>query len=152
LLIATMTLRVLHARQVLDRARDADGDVEIGRHDLAGLAHLPVVRRKARIDRGARGAHGGAQLVGQPSISAKSSSEPTPRPPETTTPAEVSSGRSLSATLSSTHSDRPGCRRPRRWSRPGPSPPVPAASKVEVRIETTFLASLDFTVWIALPA
>lgn len=36
-------LRVLHAGQVLDRAGNADGDVELRRHDLAGLAHLPVV-------------------------------------------------------------------------------------------------------------
>ena len=57
-------LRVLHAGEVLDGARDADRDVEVGRHDLAGLAHLPVVGRVARVHRGARGAHGGAELVG----------------------------------------------------------------------------------------
>ena len=31
-------------------------------------------------------------------------------------------------------------------------PPSPAAGKVEVRTVITFLASVDFTVWIALPA
>src|SRR3954470_12595067 len=36
--------RVLHAREVLDRAADADRDVELRRDDLAGLADLPVVR------------------------------------------------------------------------------------------------------------
>ena len=45
--------------------RDADGDVQLRRDDLAGLADLPVVRRVARVDRGAAGAQGGAQLVGQ---------------------------------------------------------------------------------------
>src|ERR1700675_3449217 len=33
-------LGILHAGEVLDRARDADRHVEVGRHDLAGLAHL----------------------------------------------------------------------------------------------------------------
>src|SRR5262245_35422862 len=33
-------LRVLHSGQMLDRAGDADGDIELGRHDLAGLADL----------------------------------------------------------------------------------------------------------------
>ena len=32
--------RVLHPRQMLDRARDADGHVQLRRNDLAGLAHL----------------------------------------------------------------------------------------------------------------
>ena len=58
-------LGVLHAGEMLDRAGDADGDVELGRDDLAGLADLLVVRRIAGVDRGARGADGGAQLVGQ---------------------------------------------------------------------------------------
>ena len=34
----------------------------------------------------------------------------------------------------------------------GAEPPSPAAWKVEVRTVMTFLASVDFTVWIALPA
>ena len=34
----------------------------------------------------------------------------------------------------------------------GALPPAPVAWKVEVRTVITFLASLDFTVWIALPA
>src|SRR5690606_1331149 len=38
-------LAVLHAGEVLDSAGNSDGDVEFGRHDLAGLADLPVVRR-----------------------------------------------------------------------------------------------------------
>src|SRR6218665_1574798 len=37
-------LRVLHACQVLDSTRDARGDVELWRDDLASLTHLPVVR------------------------------------------------------------------------------------------------------------
>src|ERR1043165_4458220 len=31
-------LGILHAGEMLDRAADADGDVELGRDDLAGLA------------------------------------------------------------------------------------------------------------------
>ena len=49
---------------MLDRARDADGDVKFGCHDLAGLADLPVVRSITRIHRGARGTHRGTELVG----------------------------------------------------------------------------------------
>src|SRR6187401_633023 len=55
--------RVLHAGEMLDRARDADRDVELRRHHLAGLPHLPVVRRIAGIDRCARRADRGAELV-----------------------------------------------------------------------------------------
>src|SRR3546814_16977290 len=51
--------------EVLGGAGDADGDVEFGRDDLAGLADLIVVGRVTRIDRGARGAHPGAELVGE---------------------------------------------------------------------------------------
>src|SRR5581483_8515283 len=58
-------LAVLHPGEMLDRARDADGNVEIRRHDLAGLADLVVVGHVARVDRGAAGAEPGAQLVGQ---------------------------------------------------------------------------------------
>ena len=36
--------RVLDAREVLDRAGDADGDVELRRDDLAGLTYLQIVR------------------------------------------------------------------------------------------------------------
>src|SRR5258706_16471771 len=56
-------LAVLHPGQVLDRARDADCDVELGCHDLARLAHLVVVGAVARVHRGARGADRGSQLV-----------------------------------------------------------------------------------------
>src|ERR1700722_2840021 len=50
---------------MLDRPRYADGDIEFRRHHLAGLADLPVVRRIAGVDRGARGADAGAELVGE---------------------------------------------------------------------------------------
>ncbi len=49
---------------MLDRAGDAASDVEFGGDHLAGLADLPVVRGIARIDGGAAGADGGAELVG----------------------------------------------------------------------------------------
>src|SRR5262249_45639851 len=49
-------LRILHAGEVLDRARDADRDIEVGGDDLAGLADLIIIGHEARIDGGARGA------------------------------------------------------------------------------------------------
>src|SRR5215471_88774 len=58
-------LGVLHAGEMLDRAGDADGNVELGRHHLAGLADLPVVGRIAGVDCGARGADARTQLVGK---------------------------------------------------------------------------------------
>src|SRR5262245_14716118 len=51
--------RGAHAGEVLDRAADADGDVELGRDDLAGLADLLAVRAPARVDDGARRADRG---------------------------------------------------------------------------------------------
>src|SRR6516164_4543300 len=56
-------LGILHAGKMLDRARYADRNVEFGRDDLAGLAHLPVVRGVAGIDGSARGTHCRTQLV-----------------------------------------------------------------------------------------
>src|SRR3546814_15917190 len=49
---------------MLDGSGDTDGDVEVGCHHFAGLADLVVVGHEAGVDRGARGADGGAQLVG----------------------------------------------------------------------------------------
>src|SRR5436190_9810398 len=58
-------LGVLHAGEMLDRAGNADGDIKLRGHHLAGLADLPVVGRIAGIDRRARGADTGAELVGK---------------------------------------------------------------------------------------
>src|SRR5712664_764770 len=44
--------RVLDARQMLDCAGNADGDVEFGGYDLARLTHLHFVRRIPGIDGG----------------------------------------------------------------------------------------------------
>ncbi|MNC22428.1 hypothetical protein D3C75_704300 [compost metagenome] len=49
---------------MLDRAGDTDGDVQLWSNDLAGLTDLHVVGYETCVDRGARGPHGGAQLVG----------------------------------------------------------------------------------------
>src|SRR5262247_4175167 len=57
-------LAVLHAREMLDGAGDADGHIEFGRDDLAGLPDLVVVGHEAGIDGRAAGADGGAELVG----------------------------------------------------------------------------------------
>ncbi len=56
---------ILHPREMLDRARNADRDIDLRRDDLAGLADLIIVGRLARIDRGAAGADPGAELVGE---------------------------------------------------------------------------------------
>src|SRR2546426_1393154 len=53
-------LRRAHAGQVLDRARDAEAHVELGRDRPARLADLEPVRAPARVHRRARGAHCGA--------------------------------------------------------------------------------------------
>ena len=58
-------LAVLHAGEMLDGTGDADGDVEVGGHDLAGLADLPVVGRVAGIDRRAGRPDGGTDTVGE---------------------------------------------------------------------------------------
>jgi hypothetical protein len=65
LLIATMVFAALHAGEVLDRAGDGDGDVEVGGDDLAGLADLPGRRDHARVGGGAAGSEGAAEEVGQ---------------------------------------------------------------------------------------
>ena len=41
---------VLDAGQVLDRAGDADRDIQCGRNDLAGLADLEIARYVAGVD------------------------------------------------------------------------------------------------------
>ena len=146
-------LGILHAGEMLDRAGDADGDIEFRRHHLAGLPDLPVVRRIAGIHRRARGANAGAELVGQR--------------------LDVF-GEILAALHGAAAGDDDfcGCQfrtvafcnllTDKGLERPGSSadaafstealPPSPAAAKVEVRTVMTFLASFDFTVWIALPA
>src|SRR6202049_4761210 len=58
-------LRRLHAGAVLDRSGDAQRDVQLRRHGLAGLAHLELARVVAGVDRGTRRADGGAKRVGQ---------------------------------------------------------------------------------------
>ena len=89
-------LRALHPGEVLDGARDADREVELGRDDVAGLTDLELARRIARVargaaraDRGAEGSASGSRTSANCSLSA--------RPPETMTDASPSSGRSLLA-------------------------------------------------------
>ena len=147
-------LGILHAGEMLDGAGDADRDVEVGRDDLAGLADLPVVRRVAGIDRGARGADRGAELVGDRldvfgEILARSACA---RPPEMMILAEVSSGRSDFDSSSPTKAGEAGIGRRRDRLDRRPSRRSPAAWKAAVRTVMTFLASVDCTVWTALPA
>jgi hypothetical protein len=78
--------------------------------------------------------------------------EPSARPPEMMILAEVSSGRSLfrQAVLDEGR-DRPLSAAAVTVSTLA-EPPSPAAWKEAVRTVMTFLASVDCTVWIALPA
>ncbi|VDC18946.1 hypothetical protein XINFAN_00032 [Pseudogemmobacter humi] len=76
---------------------------------------------------------------------AKLSFEPIPRPPETTIFALVSSGRSEAATRSSTKAERSPPASPVTAST-GAEPPAPAAAKLAVLTENTFVESPDFTV------
>src|SRR3954469_10397764 len=55
-------LAVLHPGEMLDRARNTDRDIQIGRDDLARLPDLIIIGHIARIDRGARGADRGVEL------------------------------------------------------------------------------------------
>ena len=151
--MATMTLRVLHAGEMLDGAGDADGDVEVGRHDLAGLADLVVVGHVAGIDRGARGADGGAELVGDrldaccevlADLHAAAAGDD-----------DLGRGQLRPVGLRQLLADegreaRIG--RAPRPSRSAPSRPRRAAWKAAVRTVMTFLASVDCTVAMALPA
>src|SRR5699024_11069350 len=57
--------RILDAGEMLDGPRNTDGDVELRRDDLAGLADLEVIGHVTGIDGGARGADGGAEFVGE---------------------------------------------------------------------------------------
>src|SRR4051812_23369264 len=54
-------LRALHADLVLDRARDAGGEVELRRHRLAGLPDLARVREPAGVDHRPRRGDGAAE-------------------------------------------------------------------------------------------
>lgn len=58
-------LAVLHARQVLDRPRDAHGQVQLRRDVLARLADLQAVVREAAVDGGAGRTDRRAQRVRQ---------------------------------------------------------------------------------------
>ncbi len=79
------------------------------------------------------------------------SAEPSARPPETMTLAEPSSGRSDLATSSPLKLDRPGSAAADTAST-GALPVISAALNEAVRTVSTFLASADCTVWMALPA
>ena len=65
--------------------------------------------------------------------------------------AEVSSGRSDFDSSSPANCDRPGSGAPATVSI-GAEPPIPVGWNAAVRMVSTFLASVERTVWIALPA
>ena len=58
-------LTVFHARKVLDRTGNPDCDVKIRRNNLTGLANLPVIGGITAINRSARRANSGVQLICQ---------------------------------------------------------------------------------------
>jgi len=55
LFVAMKILGVFHAREMLDRSRNADRDIDVRRDDLAGLASLIIVRTVACVYRCAAG-------------------------------------------------------------------------------------------------
>jgi len=55
----------LHAREMLHRAGDADGEINIRLDGLAGLADLHGVGHPAGVDCGAAGADGAAEDIGE---------------------------------------------------------------------------------------
>ena len=78
---------------MLDRPGDAQRDVQLRGHRLAGLADLELTRVVAGVHRGTerRRRH---PWIGESSTTLNFSALPTPRPPATTMLASVSSGRS----------------------------------------------------------
>ena len=74
------------------------------------------------------------------------------RPPETTTRAAVSSGRSLLAISAPRKAERPGSSAAATASTGAEPPSAGTGSKEAARTVMTFLASEDFTVASALPA
>jgi hypothetical protein len=81
--MAMMTSEALHADAVLDRARNAGGDVELGANRLAGLAHLAVRGHPAGLDQRACRADLGAEHLGEIPDQLKILGRFRPRPPET---------------------------------------------------------------------
>ena len=75
-----------------------------------------------------------------------------PRPPEITTRAAVSSGRSLLDSSADTNRDTAGLATAATASTAALPPSAATGSKLAARTVITFLASLLFTVAIALPA
>ena len=73
----------LHPDLVLDRAADAEREVQLGLDDLARLADLLAVRDPARIDSGAGRADGPAERLGEVARRARNRpAPPMPRPPD----------------------------------------------------------------------
>ena len=60
-----MVLRALHADQVLDRAGDAEREVQLRRDRLAGAADLPLHRQPAGVADRARRRELGAERLGE---------------------------------------------------------------------------------------
>ncbi len=155
LLMATMRLAVLHAGEMLDRAGDADRDIDFGRDDLAGLADLIIVGRHSprRPRRGWRRRRRRACRRAARCIAWKCSLRA-----ERAAARDDDLGAGQLRPLGLARSRRrrslkgPGrpCRRP---ARPYAEPPSRAAfSKAVPRTVITFFASDDLTVAIALPA
>jgi hypothetical protein len=149
--MATMTLESFMPGEVLDRAGDAERHVKVGRHHLAGLAHLPVVGGEPCIHRRAGGAHGGVELVGQAlhDLEALLGADAAPARDDDARRGELGPLGGRDAVLD--QAERPGS-----WgagtSSWGAEPPVAAGSKPEVRTVSTLTGSAERTVCTALPA
>ena len=146
-------LRILHAGKVLDRAGNADRDIDFGSDDLAGLADLIIVGRIARVDRGAARADARAELVGErveQRVELLARAERAAARDD-----DLGAGQLRPLALRRFEPDEaavPG-RLPASTFSTAPLPPSRAAfSNAVVRTVITFFASFDLTVAIALPA
>ena len=138
---------------MLDRAGDADRDVNFGSDDLARLADLIIIGDIASIHRSAACAYACAEFVGKRQIvAAKVSASLSARPPETMILADVSSGRSCLAISADTKLEMPASPLPETASIFAEPPEASAFAKAVPRTVMIFLASDDCTVAIALPA
>ena len=65
LLTAMIVSESLHTGDVLDRAGDAERDIDARMDGLAGLADLVIGREPARVGHGAGSAHNAAEQAGE---------------------------------------------------------------------------------------
>ena len=139
---------------MLDRAGDADRDIDFGGDDLAGLADLIIVGGIARVDRRARRADRRAELVGERVEQAVELVVGAER--AAARDDDLGAGQLGPLGLREFGADEAGLARSAaridRLDRAADRRSAAAFSKAVPRTVMTFFASFDFTVAMALPA